>query len=200
MWTAEQYSLLSRTLRTHPDPRVRHRVQALLFLADGHSISETARLLHTARHRVRAWKNKFLAAGISGLTDLKRSGRPPKLDKEDISLLEESLKRSPTEYSFLSTTWTVRDLAKLIGFKGTQICSSTVHKYILKLGYRYRRPRHDLTHRQDVKAVASAKEVLEWLKKSAPQVVEGFNSSSLMNVRFTLIPSWQKSGKREVSL
>ena len=79
MWTEEQSTLLSHAERTHPDPRVRHRVQALLFLVDGHSISDTARLLHTARHRVRAWKNKFMAAGINGLTDIKRSGRPPKL-------------------------------------------------------------------------------------------------------------------------
>jgi len=165
MWDNEQYSVLLHTRRTHPDPRVRHRAQALQLLADGHSVSEVARLLRTARHRVRAWRNRFLSAGISGLVDISRSGRPSKLGSADISLLEESLVQSPTDYGFLSTTWTVRDLTKLIGRNGTQVCPSTVHRTLLKLGYRYRRPRHDLTHRQDVKAVASAREVLDWLKK-----------------------------------
>jgi hypothetical protein len=35
------------------------------------------------------------------------------------------------------------------------------HRVLHAMGYRYRRPRHDLTHRQDAEAVASTKQVHE---------------------------------------
>jgi len=43
----------------------------------------------------------------------------------------------------------------------------TVHRAVHALGYRYRRPRHDLTHRQDREAVATVATVLDWLQKKA---------------------------------
>ncbi len=197
MWEFEQRKQLLRVRRTHSDPRVRHRAQALLLLTDEYSVSEVARLFQTARHRVRAWRDRYLTEGILGLADKKREGRPPKLGAVDLALLEEAINQSPRDYGFLSTTWTVIDLRELLFQRhGMRVCPTTVHRAILKMGYRYRRPRHDLSHRQDAEAVASAKDVLEWLKKRAPQVVEGFDSSTLMSVKSMPIPTWLKFGRR----
>jgi hypothetical protein len=40
----------------------------------------------------------------------------------------------------------------------------TLHRTLQALGYRYRRPRHDLHHRQNAEAVAAAKRVLDWIQ------------------------------------
>jgi hypothetical protein len=47
------------------------------------------------------------------------------------------------------TTWTLADLAHLLGRQGWCVCPTTVARTRRALGYRYRRPRHDLPHRQD---------------------------------------------------
>lgn len=42
----------------------------------------------------------------------------------------------------------------------------TFHRAVQALGFRYRRPRHDLTHRQDAQAIGAAQRVLDWLQKN----------------------------------
>ncbi len=54
MWKDEDRNALRQAKKCHPDPRVRHRAQALLLVAEGHTESEVAQLLQTARHRLRA--------------------------------------------------------------------------------------------------------------------------------------------------
>jgi hypothetical protein len=62
------------------------------------------------------------------------------------------------------------------------------------LGYRYRRPRHDLRHRQDAEAVAAAKQVLDWLEKKALLSPDDSIWSIWTTASSTLIPRWRRSG------
>ncbi len=200
MWRSEQGKALLNAKRSNPDPRVRQRAQAVLLLVDGHSISEVARMWQTSRHCVQAWRDRFLINGVAGLVDKPHTGRPPKLKDDDLSWLEEVLAKSPRDYGLLGTTWTVQDLTELMRQqRGKLVSKDTVHRALLKQGFRYRRPRLDLTHRQDEEAVAAVKEVLEWLKKRAPEVMEGFTLSMPMRVKFTPILTWQRSGERKVN-
>ena len=199
MWESKEKDVLRQAKKCNPDPRIRHRAQALLLEAEGHTESEVAQLFQTARHRLRAWKRQFLAKGINGLADAHRTGRPPKLTAPNLAYLEAALEKSPQNYGFMATIWTVQDLHELmVQRQAVKVSKDTIHRAILKLGYRYRRPKHDLKHRQDAEAVASAKEALEWLKKTVPEVMEGFNWSLPMNVKSMPTPSWLKSGKRKV--
>ncbi len=70
----------------------------------------------------------------------------------------------------------------------------TVYRALHELGYRYQRPRHDLTHRQDAEAVASAKHVLAELHKR--RHLQGLDSarSTWMNATSIPTPTWQRSG------
>lgn len=62
------------------------------------------------------------------------------------------------------TVWSIRDLQALLKReRGVTVSVDTVHRAVHALGFRSRRPRHDLTHRQDREAVAAAKHVLDWL-------------------------------------
>jgi transposase len=170
---AERMDELRHLVKTDPDPRVRHRAQAVLMLAQGVSVLGVARWFRTAPHRVRTWRTWFLEGGRERLADDRRSGRPPKLGSDDLTLLDTALQQDPQAYGWPVTTWSIRDLQELLRQRRQVTVSVyTVHRAVRGLGYRYRRPRHDLRHRQDAEAVASARQALTWLgKEPAPSTV-----------------------------
>lgn len=185
---------LRHLTRTDPDPHVRHRADALLLVANGLSVRQAAAQLGVCPTSLRRWRTRFLADGRDGLADRPRRGRPPKLDAAACDLLETALGASPLDYDYPVTIWTVADLHDLLRRHGYQVGPATVYRTLDRLGYRYRRPRHDLTHRQDADAVASAKHVLATLQKRGLLADLDSGLSTWMNVTSTPIPTWQKSG------
>jgi transposase len=186
---------LRRLTRTARDTRVRQRAQALLLVAEGRSIAAVARLLHTGPNRLRAWRARFLREGAAGLADCPRCGRPPKLDAAARDFLREALDRGPEAYGLPVTAWSIRDLQALLRReRGLTVSVYTVHRAVQALGYRYRRPRHDLTHRQDAAAVAAVAPVLRWLQKKALLTPDDCVWSTWMNVRSTPTHTWRRSG------
>jgi transposase len=153
--------------KTDPDPRVRRRAQALLLVEEGHSQASAAQLLHTSAYRVHVWQDRFAAQGRAGLVDRPRGGRPAKLSGEDQTFLQTALEQGPQAYGFPVTIWSIRDLQALLKQeRGVEVSVYTVHRVVHELGFRYRRPRRDLRHRQDAAAVAAAHRVLQWLQKN----------------------------------
>jgi len=188
------HDTLRRLTRTDPDPRVRHRADGLLLIAGGMSFTKAARCVGCSRNSLRTWSQRFLAEGRAGLIDRRRTGRPRKLDAAARELLETALAVAPLDYDYPVATWTVADLTDLLVRRGYQVSTATVYRVLRTMGYRYRRPRHDLTHRQDAEAVASAKHVLAELQKRG--LLPGLDSglSTWMNVTSIPIPTWQRSG------
>jgi transposase len=165
--TAEQETL-RHLMRSDPDPRVRHRAHALLLVAQGQTVAAVARLFGTAGHRVRAWGGRFVVEGRAGLVDRSRRGRPPKLSEDDRAFLAQALEQGPQPSGVPVPVWSIRDLHALVQReRGITLRVDTLHRAVQALGYRSRRPRHDLRHRQDADAVAAAKRVLDWLQKKA---------------------------------
>jgi transposase len=163
---ADRVDELRRLVKTDPDPRVRRRAQAVLMFAQGASVVGTARWFRTAPHRVRAWRAWFLGGGRDRLADDPRRGRPPKLAAADLGFLDTALQRGPLAYGWPVTVWSIRDLCELLRQRrGVTVSVFTVHRAVWGLGYRYRRPKHDLRHRQDAAAVASTRAALAWLGK-----------------------------------
>jgi putative transposase len=195
----KQIELLRRLTKSDPDPRVRHRADALLLVAGGMPIIQTARFLETSPSRIRAWRTRFLNQGRAGLADQPRTGRPPKLDAEACALLVEAIEAGPAAYGLPVTVWSVRDLRELLSQHGVHVCSATVHRTLHRLGYRYRRPRHDLRHRQDADAVAATIRVLDWLKKGGVDAGDQSGSCTSTSVRSIPIHGWQRSGNAVAS-
>lgn len=180
--------------RTDPDPRVRHRADGLVLIARGLSVTKAAQVFGCARNSLRSWGQRFLAEGRDGLADRGRRGCPPKLDAAARALLETALTGSPLDDGYPVTIWTVADLTDLLARRGWSVSVATVYRALEAMGYRYRRPRHDLTHRQDAAAVAAAKHVLAELQKRGrlPGLDSGL--STWMNASSTPIPTWQRPG------
>jgi len=191
---APHHETLRRLTRTDPDPRVRHRADGLLLVAGGMTLTMAAQVFGCARNSLRTWGTRFLADGRDGLADRGRRGRPPKLDAAARELLETALAASPLEYDYPVTTWTVVDLTDLLGRHGWHVHPITVYRTLHEMDYSYRRPRHDLTHRQDAEAVVSAKHALAELQKRGR--LPGLDSalSTWMNATSILTPTWQRCG------
>jgi transposase len=191
---APHRDILRHLSRTDPDPRVRHRADGLLLVAGGLSLTQAARGFGCAPNSLRRWGARFLAEGRDGLADRTRRGRPPKLDAAARNLLETALPQSPLEYGYPVTIWTVADLTHLLGCHGYAVSTATVYRALAAMDFHYRRPRHDLTHRQDAEAVASAKHVLAELQKRGllPELDSGL--STWMNATSIPIPTWRRSG------
>jgi transposase len=184
---------LRHLAKSDPDPRVRRRAQALFMLAQGASVLGVARWFRTAPHRVRAWRAWYVEGGRARLTDDPRCGRPPKLGPGELALLDAALERGPQAYGWPVTVWSIRDLCEFLWQeRRVRVSVYTMHRAVRGLGYRYRRPRHDLRHRQDRAAVAAMQGVLAWLGKGlAPG-----NSiwSTPTSARSTATPGWRRSG------
>ncbi|HET8906180.1 MAG TPA: IS630 family transposase [Ktedonobacterales bacterium] len=195
---SERRAALHHLTKTDPDPRVRRRAQALLLVEDGHSQASAARLLQTSASRVHIWQERFATEGRAGLVDRPRGGRPHALSDGDRAFLEEALARGPQAYDLPMTVWSIRDLQALLAHeRGVVVSVDTVHRVVHTLGFRSRRPRHDLTHRQDRAAVAAAHHVLEWLpKKQLLSPVDSIWSTGTSGTSVKSIPTrtWQRSG------
>ena len=89
----ERDAALRHVIKTDPDPRVRRRAPALLWVAEGHSQASAARLLETSAYRVHVWQQRFDAFGRAGLVDRPRGGRPHALSEADRALRAEALDR-----------------------------------------------------------------------------------------------------------
>ncbi|MBS1210699.1 MAG: transposase [Proteobacteria bacterium] len=86
--------------------------------------SEVARALNTHPATVGKWRRRFIEAGLAGLHDEARPGKPRSINDEQLAeLINKTLQSKPEG----GTHWSVRDLAKQ-----TQISKSSVHR-LLKL-------------------------------------------------------------------
>ena len=189
---------LRHLTKTAPDPRVRRRAHAAPLMAEGVSVVEVARLFETAPHRVRARRSRFRERGPDGLADELRRGRPPKPDATALALQQEALEADPQAYGVPVTIWSIRDLRELLARRlGVRVCVRTIWRAVHRLGYRYRRPRHDLRHRQNREAVAAARQVLGWLQGKAPPVPPQptvRTSSTWMSARCIATHGWRRYG------
>lgn len=153
--------VLHRLVKTDRDVHLRQRAQALLLVAEGQSTAAVAWRLHIGPNRIRAWRTRFLTEWGDGLVDRPRRGRPPKLDATPRDFLREALDAGPQAPGLPMTGWSSRDLqALLLCERGVAVSAYTVQCTLLALGYRYRRSRRALTHRQDHEAVLPVRQVL----------------------------------------
>jgi hypothetical protein len=73
----QRQELLGWLRRTNIAAGLARRARAILLLADGTSVSATARIVQMQRRHLYKWAGRFGRGGPAGLHDEKRTGRPP---------------------------------------------------------------------------------------------------------------------------
>jgi transposase len=136
---------LTRVRRARPF----RRLQALLWLAEGRSVSEGARLARASRVSIYHWWAAYRQAGrgrkLRALLEEKpRSGRPRQIGPQGEQVLQSALGQSPLELQYQSPGWTLALLAthlqKCCG--GERPSPAALRRCVHVLGWRWKRPRY----------------------------------------------------------
>jgi transposase len=87
------------------------RARIVLLAADGVAHAEIARRFSISRQTVINWRARYESGGVAGLFDEDRSGRPRRLDRDE--LITVTLTPPPAKYGV--THWSSRLLARHLG-------------------------------------------------------------------------------------
>jgi transposase len=133
-------------IRRSDESRYDHRLHAILLVAQGNSCGKVAQMLGDAPRTVEYWVKRFEDRGFSGLMDGERLGRPPRLDKNHISTIEDALRRSPNDFGF-SGQWDGKTLSLFIQQNwGASLGVRQCQRLFRDLGFRFRKPRPKMAH------------------------------------------------------
>jgi transposase len=87
-------SVLTELRGNSPRERLLHRLHGVTLVLSGLSASEVARIYGDSPRAVSYWVARFKAAGIDGLHDEVRSGRPARLNQSHMKKLQTVLNKS----------------------------------------------------------------------------------------------------------
>ncbi len=182
--TSEQLGELEQAINSSPYPEVRQRAIAMRLLHLGQSPEQVAQAVMVTSNTVYAWHKRWRAAGITGLRDGHRTGRPTKADKPYLQELERVLELAPRSLGLPFTLWTLNRLRLYLAEQTGILLSYTRFQALMsREGYRWKEPKHDLSHLQDRPAQETAAQIMDWLKKTSHSTPSPTPSSSLWTKR-----------------
>ena len=172
----EQLESLEEAIKFDERPEVVKRAMALRLLHYGHRPEAVAEMLLVTASTVYQWHHRWEAEGLEGLVDRPKSGRPRKADENYCKLLAEALEVDPGSIGYAFTVWTSDRLrAHLERLTGISLSLGRFSILMDEMGYVYRRPKRDLTAKQDQDAKQQAAELLDELKKGQNVVISSFS-------------------------
>ena len=127
------------------DHRQRRRVRAIAFRLDGMSPGDVAAKLGTTVQSVRDWTIRYNRAGLDGLADDPRTGRPGRLDAGQRTLLGERVKAGPGPEDGGLVRWRLKDLVAWATARfGVSVSLAAMHRTLHALGFSHQtvRPVH----------------------------------------------------------
>ena len=135
---------LVRALHGTDDARTYRRVQAVLLVAQGRAVPETAEIVGVQPWAVYDWFRTYLRThDPDSLRDAPRSGRPRAGAAITNERIEREIRRDPTCLGYNSTGWTVSLLSHHLRHKyGSCPSARTLRRRMHELGLRWKRPRY----------------------------------------------------------
>jgi len=182
--TEEQLAELEQAINSSPYPEVRQRAIAIRLLHLGQPPEQVAQVVLVTSNTIYAWHKRWREQGIAGLRDGHRTGRPAKADQTYVQELERVLDIDPHTLDLPFTIWTINRLRLYLAEQTDILLSYTRFRALLsREGYRWKEPKHDLSHLQDRPAQETAAQVLAWLKKTSRLTPSPIPNSSLWTKR-----------------
>jgi transposase len=107
--SSEDRTFLEAQVRRHKAPRsLSDRCRMILLCAEGLTSKKVGKRLGVHEHTVGKWRRRFVQAGIEGLSDEYRAGRPRTLsDAKVAAVIERTLHTTPKD----ATHWSIRSMA-----------------------------------------------------------------------------------------
>lgn len=174
--TDEQQAEIEEAINSSPYPEVRQRAIAIRLLHKGYKPDQVGELVAIAANTIWTWHRRWREGGLAGLQDQPRSGRPRKATAEYCRILEETLNSDPASYGYSFTVWTMDRLrAHLEQKTGIRLSQTRFGMVLEREGYVYRRPKRDLSAKQNKAAKQQASELIEELKRGQNVVISSFS-------------------------
>ncbi len=168
----EQLAEIEQAINTAVQPEVRQRAIAIRLLHLGQPPDAVANGVMVSANTVWTWHRRYRQDGLVGLQDRPRSGRPHKADQAYVTRLEQLLETDPRTLDLPFNIWTINRLRLYLAEQTHILLSYTRFRALLaKLQYRWKQPKHDLTHLQDQSAQETTRAILDWLKKTSPSTL-----------------------------
>jgi len=167
--TEEQLAELEQAINRSPYPEVRQRAIAIRLLHVGQHPEQVAQVVLVTSNTIYAWHKRWRQHGVAGLRDGDRTGRPAKADQAYLQELARVLELDPRTLELPFSIWTLNRLRLYLAEQTGLLLSYTRFRALMsREGYRWKEPKHDLSHLQDRPAQETAEQVMDWLKKTSP--------------------------------
>ena len=129
---------ISRTM----EGRYFHRLDVILYVLQGASSYEAARLFGHSPRTVEYWVHRLLSGGLTGLWEGNRTGRPGRLSAADLQKLRKELRRSPRDWGYDQNLWDGVLLSHHLEKEySTSVSVRQCQRLFHKLGFSLQRPR-----------------------------------------------------------
>jgi len=153
-------------MRPHGSPKEleQRRQHAISLLQEGYQPVDVANLLGVERRSVRRWKAIHRTKGEKGIRAIQASGRPPKLDSNDLRKLEKSLLKGSKKAGYPTNLWTCPRVAQLIqALFGVRYHVDHVGRILHDLGWTPQKPERRAIERNEIR-------IKEWIKVDWPRI------------------------------
>lgn len=184
--TKSERAELSCLIRSNQDARVVRRAQMVRLSSQGRKSVEIADMWGVTGATVLRTIQNFNSEGLESLADKLRKGRPRKTTNRYVSLLKEAVQKSPRDFGYPFSSWTLKRLREHLGHKtGTLLNPCYLSQLMAREGIVYRRPKHVMAHLRNAKDYNEKKAVLEFLKNAQSKGTPPSSCSTSTNVKFT---------------
>lgn len=152
----ERTTIRARLHQGRVAPRVRERLEMVKAADLGYDLPAIAAWSGRSVATVRHWLGRFADAGLAGLADAPRSGRPCQADAAYLARLERSVDTAPRELDLPFDVWTSGRLSAYLDEQtGVRISPGWLRVLLARHRFACGRPKHTLDHLQDPDAVAA---------------------------------------------
>lgn len=119
-----------------------HRLDVILYVLQGASPYDAARLFGHSPRTIEYWVHRLLSHGLAGLGEGNRTGRPGRLSATDLQKLQNDLRRSPRGLGYSQNLWDGVLLSHHLEKEySTSLSVRQCQRLFHKLGFSLQRPR-----------------------------------------------------------
>ncbi len=136
--TPEQREALEKARRIRTST-LAERCLVVLRSDLGQRVPSIAESTGRHEHTIRSWLKAYMNGGIEGLKDTPPPGRTNRKEQAALSILQQVIPKSPSDYGYLEEGWSTNLLVDYLGQQDLLASPSTVKRALRRGGWVYKR-------------------------------------------------------------